>query len=24
MDMYFPRAEGELISVMWDFYFDYV
>jgi hypothetical protein len=24
MDMYFPRAEGELISVMWDFYFDYL
>jgi hypothetical protein len=24
MDMYFPRDEGELISVMWDFYFDYV
>jgi hypothetical protein len=24
MDMYFPREEEELISVMWDFYFDYV
>jgi hypothetical protein len=24
MNMYFPRAEGELISVMWDFYFEYV
>ncbi len=24
MDMYFPREEEELISVMWDFYFEYV
>jgi hypothetical protein len=24
MDMYFPRSEKELISVMWDFYFEYV
>ena len=24
MDMYFPRGEDELISVMWDFYFEYV
>ena len=24
MDMYFPRGEEELISVMWDFYFEYV
>ena len=24
MDMYFPRDGEELISVMWDFYFDYV
>ena len=24
MDMYFPRNEEELISVMWDFYFEYV
>lgn len=24
MDMYFPRDEEELISVMWDFYFEYV
>jgi hypothetical protein len=24
MDMYFPREGEELISVMWDFYFEYV
>ena len=24
MDMYFPRDENDEISVMWDFYFDYV
>jgi hypothetical protein len=24
MDMYFPRNEDDLISVMWDYYFDYV
>ena len=24
MDMYFPRGEDELISVMWDFYFEYI
>ena len=24
MDMYFPRGEEDLISVMWDFYFEYV
>jgi hypothetical protein len=24
MDMYFFRSEKELISVMWDFYFEYV
>jgi hypothetical protein len=24
MDMYFPRDGEELISVMWDLYFDYV
>ena len=24
MDMYFPRNEDELISVMWDYYFEYI
>lgn len=24
MDMYFPRGQDELISVMWDFYFEYI
>jgi len=24
MDMYFPRDKDDEISVMWDFYFDYV
>jgi hypothetical protein len=24
MDMYFPRGEDELISVMWDYYFEWV
>jgi len=24
MDMCFPRSEKELISVLWDFYFEYV
>jgi len=24
MDMYFPRDENDEISVMWDFYFEYV
>jgi hypothetical protein len=24
MDMYFPRNEDDLISVMWDYYFEYV
>jgi hypothetical protein len=24
MDMYFPRGKDELISVMWDFYFEYL
>jgi hypothetical protein len=24
MDMYFPRNDDELISVMWDYYFEYI